>query len=617
MKQFRYLLFLLTAMAGVLLLSTPFVESRSLVNGLVIGKVRWFQLVMPLFSICTCLLALTGKKDFFKWSLPDTLVLLYMILTLATYDWGLNPEPEKLMFGGQLVIFWFLLRWLFNAYPVLKPLFIFTLMCTGLAEALLGLGQLHGEAVSNHSLFRLTGTFYNPGPFSGYIAVILPVCLSVALYFRLAARYFAWICIAAIMMVLPAGMSRSAWLAAAFSCAMVYWVQEIGWDKTKRVFIKYHKASFLLIAGAAIILTGAAAGMYNMKQDSANGRLLMWKVTGKAIAGKPITGHGLGGFPGAYREAQAHYFATGTATETEKRIAGCPEYAFNEYLQIASEQGIFALLIFLIWLGIICYQGLKNKQTGMVGGIVALIVFAFSSYPLQLPSFWILLISMGTIATYKKKYKNPDSQSETIKSGKTYITMGYLCLLTSISGCLFWIQKDFYHAYKEWNRVKISYNSHAYSSAIETYNLLYPKLKHKPEFLFEAAQCKGKTEDYAGANKLLDRAVQLSADPMLYYIIAKNEQNMGHYQKAEYLLLHAIDILPERIYPYYLLCKLYAEPDFYQDEKMQAAVHAVLTKEPKVNSRAIQEMREESKKILKAREKIRCQALNNKYDTKD
>ena len=104
---------------------------------------------------------------------------------------------------------------------------------------------------------------------------------------------------------------------------------------------------------------------------------------------------------------------------------------------------------------------------------------------------------------------------------------------------------------------------------------------------------------------------------MLYYIIAKNEQSMGHYQKAEYLLLHALDILPERIYPYYLLCKLYAEPDFYQDEKIQAAVHAVLTKEPKVNSRAIQEMREESKKILKARGKIRCQALNNKYDTKD
>lgn len=604
MKYLRYLLFLLTAIAGILLLSTPLVESRSLVNGLVIGKVLWFQLVMPLFAICTCLLVLTGKKVFFKCSLPDILVLFYMVLTLATYDWKLNPEPEKLMFGGQVLIFWFLLRWLLNAYPVLKSLFVFTLMCTGLAESLLGIGQLHGEAISNHSLFRLTGTFFNPGPFSGYIAVILPVCLGVALSYRLAVRNFAWTCIAAICMVLPAGMSRSAWLAAVLSCAVVYWIQEIGWDKTKQVFIRYRKVSFLLIAGAAIILIGVATGLYNMKQESANGRLLMWKVTGKAIAGKPFTGYGLGGFPAAYREAQAQYFSSDMATETEKRVAGCPEYAFNEYLQIASEQGILALLVFLCWLGAICYQGIKHKQTGVTGGILALIIFAFSSYPLQLPSFWILLICLGAIAICKKEPENPDNQTSKTKSGKVYFAPIYICFLVGISIILFWEQKDFYSAYKEWYKVKISYNSRVYSSAIETYNLLYPKLKHKPEFLFEAAQCKGKTGDYTGANKLLEHAMQLSADPMLYYIMAKNEQSMGHYQKAEYLLLFAIDILPERIYPYYLLCKLYAEPGFGQNGKLHAAVHAVLTKEPKVNSLAIQEMREESKRILKEREDI-------------
>lgn len=64
------------------------------------------------------------------------------------------------------------------------------------------------------------------------------------------------------------------------------------------------------------------------------------------------------------------------------------------------------------------------------------------------------------------------------------------------------------------------------------------------------------------------------------------------------MLLHAIEILPERLYPYYLLAKLYAEPDFYRPDKLQAAAYAVLTKEPKVESRAIMEMREEIKKIL-------------------
>ena len=63
-------------------------------------------------------------------------------------------------------------------------------------------------------------------------------------------------------------------------------------------------------------------------------------------------------------------------------------------------------------------------------------------------------------------------------------------------------------------------------------------------------------------------------------------------------LLQAIEILPERLYPYYLLAKLYAEPEFYQEDKFRAAASAVLTKEPKVESTAVREMRTEIKKIL-------------------
>lgn len=44
-------------------------------------------------------------------------------------------------------------------------------------EAVWGLSQLYGYAVSNHSLYVLTGSFFNPGPYSGYLAMILPVCL--------------------------------------------------------------------------------------------------------------------------------------------------------------------------------------------------------------------------------------------------------------------------------------------------------------------------------------------------------------------------------------------------------------------------------------------------------
>ena len=76
----------------------------------------------------------------------------------------------------------------------------------------------------------------------------------------------------------------------------------------------------------------------------------------------PVTGTGLGGFPAAYAEAQAEYMTSGKASEQEKWIAGCPEYAFNEYLQIGLEQGIIGLALFMTCLGSIVYKGIKNKK---------------------------------------------------------------------------------------------------------------------------------------------------------------------------------------------------------------------------------------------------------------
>ena len=146
--------------------------------------------------------------------------------------------------------------------------------------------------------------------------------------------------------------------------------------------------------------------------------------------------------------------------------------------------------------------------------------------------------------------------------------------------------------------MQMIYNNKAYESVAEDYHELHDKLKHKPEFLFEEAQCLSKTGQHAEAIRGLERAKRLSGDPMILYMIAKNRQTLGDYREAEEELLQAIGILPERLYPYYLLAKLYAEPEFYQEDKFRVAAGAVLTKEPKVESTAVREMRTEIKKIL-------------------
>ena len=77
------------------------------------------------------------------------------------------------------------------------------------------------------------------------------------------------------------------------------------------------------------------------------------------------------------------------------------------------------------------------------------------------------------------------------------------------------------------------YNNKAYESVAEDYHGLHDKLKHKPEFLFEEAQCLSKTGQHAEAIRVLERAKRLSGDPMIRYMTAKNRQVLGDYRADE------------------------------------------------------------------------------------
>lgn len=541
-------------------------------------------------------------KNYIHITIPDILVLLFFGITLATYNWQLNPEPDKLLFGGQLLVLWLVLRLLLKRFPSLRLFFLLIIVCTGLIEALWGLEQLYGYRMSNHSLFRLTGSFYNPGPYSGYLAAVFPLSLYFILRVSRLKKHSWWhytsviygvsvICFVLVLLVLPAGMSRSAWLAALISSGWVYWNERLGWKKAKEVWGRYKKWVTALSVISIVCLSIGLYGIYLLKKDSADGRLLMSKITTKAILHQPVTGTGLGGFPAAYANEQARYFTSETATQTEQLVAGAPEYAFNEYLQIGLEQGVFGLIVFLLLVGCCFYSGIKNRRIGTTGGLLSLTVFASTSYPLQLPAFWVLLVFLlVTCIAEPSSFSLGKSLSLWVSTASVGIVAALLCF------ALFYLQQGRYTAYAAWSKAQILYKNSAYAAAVPQYATLYEFLNHKPEYLFEYAQCLHKTGDYQEAVALLERASLLSADPMIHYMIAKNKQELKMYREAEYHLLHGIDILPERIYPYYLLSKLYAAPDYYDPDKLQAAIDSVLTKEPKVETTAIREMRNEVKK---------------------
>ena len=481
------------------------------------------------------------------------------------------------MFMKGMTVLGFLLTWL--------------LILAGAIETVWGLCQVYGYTASKHSLYALTGSFYNPGPYSGFVAMCLPVCLHEWLKRgKSVGGYIALGVLLLMLCVLPAGMSRSAWIAAAVASAYIGWMH---YRKEITAWITKHK---VLTMGVVVALSVALFGAYQLKKDSADGRLLMWKVAVQAIKEKPLSGYGWDYVAGAYGDAQEKYFSKGEYTEQEERVAGSPEYVFNEYLQTAMAWGVPVLCVILLLVIAAMAGHHVSGNYGLSGAMLSLAVFSFSSYPFQFPLFveaFGLLVLTGLSGWLR------------LFPVALLFPVG-LCWCAGIYGgyVYFTHVQERESVKNQWQRVRMFYHSGAYTEAVESYKPFYEGMKGNARYLFELGHACHKTGNYEESNKYLKEALKVSGDPMILNIMGKNCQAEKLYVEAEHYLLRSVSRLPGRIYPYYLLFKLYDEmPEGkYAEGRKEWAARMVLEKEPKVQSTAIREMREEVRNLLKRKQ---------------
>lgn len=541
------------------------------------------------------LINLSVKRDNKLSVFSNLLILLFTAIALVKYQYDKDLSPELLLFFIQIILLWFLLKIILSYFPDIKDFILIALLIWGVVEAVWGMGQLYNFFPAKHTLFKTTGSFLNPGPYGGFIALMFPISLYYWLNFRNKNVWISYIFLflgVVCLLVFPATMSRSAWIAALTGFAVVLFFDK-SINRNISSFWKQNKKRGIIIVIITILLfIFSLYAIYHIKKDSADGRLFMWKITTLAIKDTDMKGVGIGGFPASYASAQIDYFKSGESSETERFVAGSPEYAFNEYLQIFLEQGIWGFIVFILLSITIIYSGIKNREYGAVGSFISLSVFALASYPYQLWQFPVVWVILGTLCTYGKKRK---------RAVTGVLSVAALCI---ISGICFSGQNVFIKAKQEWSKLSPLYNIKAYENVVDEYRLLYPTLNHNAGFVFEYGMSLNATGDFNNADSVYSRGLEISSDAMFYNVKGRNYHEMAEFNKAEICYINSTWLLPERIYPYYLLTKLYADSLNYKPDRMKRFAKMVMEKEPKVESMAVREMRNEVEKLLKEKKEL-------------
>jgi O-antigen ligase len=300
---------------------------------------------------------------------------------------------------------------------------VFTVLGLGTALAFIGFIKYQGGAIpafwdygaSGGNKF-LTSTYVNHNHIAGYLAMVFSLGLGLFL-FRPFWPFGVWVAILILILVaICLSMSRGGWIATfcALEFILIFFLLKKGMSRFKVLAV----ASVLFVAVGFTILGSNPVierlqSMGNENEPSLVGRLTVWKASMELVEENLLLGTGLGTFPWSF---------------TRVRPAGLTlryREAHNDYVQVATEMGLLALLL-ICW-GIfsvfrVCLSQFKNTHSlfraglilGSLGAIVAILVHSVSDFNLQITANGILfslLIGLAVGTSVGVHTDNPKSSS--------------------------------------------------------------------------------------------------------------------------------------------------------------------------------------------------------------
>lgn len=363
--------------------------------------------------------------------------------------------------------------------------------------------------------------------------------------------------------------SRASWLSFAIGILTFF----------SPLIIKHLPKSIIIQTGSLLILiclcTYLISGLYSYKKDSADGRILIWKISLEMVKDKPILGYGFDGFRKNYMNYQAAYLQEKQLPETINNLADDNHHAFNEFLRIIIEQGIIGVIILFIFLTTIGYTIYKYKlyidtvSRTIISCLTALLFFSFFSYPLS--TFHINALIVILLAGLACSSQDTPIWKLQIRSISLIIPYSIIFFISSVY--LFSYSK----ANSDWlNTLKGVYtNDNILEEARK-------KLSGNPYFLSTYGKYLNKKKRYSKAASILSQSIK---EYPSYYTVMElgiSYKAQKKYTEAMHCFYKAMHMIPHKIKPLYFMMELYYDQKDYKSAIQLS--NRILCKQPKIRS---------------------------------
>ena len=440
--------------------------------------------------------------------------------------------------------------------------------------AMQGILQYFGM-LSPANRFRITGSFDNPAGYTAALACALPSLLYFAQGFSKTVKYAALSLVALAFAALALSEARAAILAVG--------IVILCWLCSRYSAIKLKRSIKILLV---CLFAASLAGLYFMKKDSADGRILIWQNTLNMAVDKPLAGQGYGAFNAKYMLYQAKYFSEHPDSRYSL-LADNVLHPFNEYLFVASEQGIAGLVCLVALIILIIRYYRRNpepaKFTALLG-LAALALISCFSYPFTYPATWVFaLLNLALICPSVK-----------ISLRKTKRLAGASLAVCSV-GLLF-IGGLLMRAEMRWNTLARLSLSGKTTAVLPEYDKLYQYLGNSGLFLYNHAAELYEVQKYEKSLAVFSRGTLFYNDMDVQTLLADNYLGLKRYKEAEKHFKLASAMCPGRFMPLYQLVEMYIATGRADDAK--ALAQKIVDMEVKIPSSTVTVIKHKMRELL-------------------